>query len=420
MINKKAFTLLFSILSLNLFSEESTLDNTLESCINFAMKNNPSIIKEAKMIDVKKMKRDIAKSIPNPQIALMFMNSNDDSKFGAGKASISQMLPFPGKIKAKKDAATGSIATHKMIKKNIEITIAGNVRDVYISLYIIGKKIEYTKISLILLKQMESILLSNYATATGSQMALLKLQTKMAITENMITTLSEMGDRTKYKLEYLLNSSKVRDFDYPESIPSLSIEGDILTQQSLEDNQSLLIQKSKIEESKLNLNSIKKSNLPDFMILGSYTGSDYVMSMSMPKNGEDLKGELGLGLSVVLPVWFKTNRAKVGAIENQIAVENEKLKEEELKLLKNISIALLDLKDAERQISLHDNVLIPKAKQTLELVYEMYANGQVSILDFLDADKTLLDLQIMKLDFIKKRELKATEIMYNYLSKVVN
>ena len=51
-------------------------------------------------------------------------------------------------------------------------------------------------------------------------------------------------------------------------------------------------------------------------------------------------------------------------------------------------------KDVERKISLFETVLIPKARQSLALFEEAYANGKATVLDFLDAQRMLLDLEI--------------------------
>jgi outer membrane protein TolC len=69
-----------------------------------------------------------------------------------------------------------------------------------------------------------------------------------------------------------------------------------------------------------------------------------------------------------------------------------------------------ELYDAERKIGLFDKVLIPKARQSIAVVQEAYANGSATILDFLDAQRTLLDLEISLAQQRARRETIAGKI----------
>lgn len=400
--------------------EEFTLEHSIENYIKYAIKNNPMIHAADKMIDAKMHDKTISKKIPNPSIMGMIMPTNDDSRYGFGKATISQMIPFPSKLTSKSKVAQKSVDVLELSKKHKELILANNVRGAYVNLYTIGKKIEYTKMSLELLVQMESVLLSKYASAMGSQMALLKLQTKMALLENEIINMEEKGKIIRFKMEAMLNTSAARKFPYPDTLKSISIpyEDDKIREVSLLNNPLILHKKEKVNEAKLMEKASKQVYTPNFMVSGSFTRAEFTMGMtSQMGNMSDMKGEWSAGFSLILPIWAKTNNAQISKAQEMLNVEKQMLKHEELNLSKEASIFLAELEDAKRQIKLLDNVLIPKAKQTLELVSEMYKIGQISILDFLDADKMLLDLQIKRIDYVKKREIYAADILITCLGQ---
>lgn len=411
--NKLCFLLL--ILTSGIFAKEKVFEHTLDKYINYALEHNPMLNAAEKMIDVKKQDKLLARTLPNPSIKAMFMPTNDDSLFGFGKITLSQMIPWPGIFKKKRFVVDNSISVLKMSKKDKEVMLVNNVRTAYVSLYTIGKKIEYINASLDLLKQMESVMLSKYASATGSQMALLKLQTKMAVVENNIINMKEMGDIVRFKMEAMLNTGKAREFPYPDTLPLLTVprNEEEVREIALVSNPLVMLHREKVKEAKSKIELAKQVKAPGFMISGSYTRSDYVMRMagSMGDTDGNPKGEWTAGLSIVLPLWAKTNKAKVKKAHEMYAVEQNMLKQEELNLTMDASVYLNELNNAERQIALLDNVLIVKAKQTLELVSEMYIIGKSSILDFLDADKMLLDLQIKRVEQVKRRELFAAEIV---------
>lgn len=404
----------------NVFGDEFTLEHTLDNYIKFALDNNSMLNAAHKMINVKKYDKILAKKIPNPSVMGMVMPTNDDSRYGFGKATVSQMFPYPGKLTAKRNVAQKSVEVLEMGKKYKEIMLVNNVRTAYVSLYTIGKKIEYTKISLGLLAKMESVMLSKYASAMGSQMALLKLQTKMAIIENQIINMEEKGNVIRFKMESMLNSSSARDFPYPDTLPPLEVPRDYKTVRdiSLVSNPLILKHKKRVNEAESMIKAAKQVFAPDLMISGSFTRAEFAMGMA-PKMEDmsGMKGEWSAGFSVLLPIWAKTNKAKIDKAREMLNVEKSMLKQEELNLARDASVFLTELEDTERQINLLDNVLIPKAKQTLELVSQMYKIGQTSILDFLDSDKMLLDLQIKRVEYVKKRELLAAEIVICCLAR---
>ncbi len=406
--------------------EEYVFKHNLDEYIRYALEHNPMIDAAGEMITMEKEEKHLTRKIPDPKVMAMFMEEMDADAFGLGKVTVSQMFPWPGKLAAKKRVADKTISTMEFNKKDREVMIVFNVRKAYVSLYTVGKKIEYSKQSLELLKQMESVMLAKYASAMGSQMALLKLQVKMAMIENMIINMEEMGKKIRYMLEAMLNTPAARDFPFPDTLPLLKVprQEEDVREIAILNNPLVLKHREQVKEAEAMVHMAKQMYAPNFMVSGTYSRAEYDMSnmmammampmvddqgMAMPK--EELKGGFGFSLGLVMPIWFGINKAKVNKARSMLAAEQAKLKNEELIIAKDASVFLTELDDAERQIALLDNVLIPKARQTLELVTEMYTIGNSSILDFLDAEKMLLDLNIKRVDQLKRREITAAEIV---------
>jgi outer membrane protein TolC len=190
---------------------------------------------------------------------------------------------------------------------------------------------------------------------------------------------------------------------------------------ALMNNPLVLKHREQVNEAEAMIAMSRQMNAPNFMISGTYSRAEYdmsnMMAMMMPMPMEELKGGFSFGAGIVVPVWFGVNKARVKKARSMLAAEKAKLEKEELSLVKDAAVYLAELDDAERQIDLLDKVLIPKARQTLELVTETYTSGKSSILDFLDAEKTLLDLQIKRVDQVKRREITAAEIVICCLAK---
>ena len=432
---------IITIMVIGAQSEEYKFKHNLDEYVKYALEHNPMIDAAGQMIVMEQEEKHLKRQIPDPTVMVMFMDELDNDAFGPGKFTVSQMFPWPGKIKAKGLVADKTILSMEFNKKDKEIMLAFNVRKAYVSLYTVGKKIEYSKQSLELLKHMESVMLSKYASAMGSQMSLLKLQVMMAMVENMIINMEEMGNKIRYMLEAMLNTSAARDFPFPDTLPQLVVPKNFenVREISLLNNPLILKQQEHVKEAEAMVNMAKQMYAPNFMASVTYSRAEYDMSnmgammplmpgahmhapdgtvMPMYKEQVELKGGVGFGLSLVAPIWFGINKARLNKARAMFAAQKAKLKKEENDLSKDIGVFLTELDDAKRQIALLENVMVPKASQALELVTEMYKIGNSSILEFLDAEKTLLDLQIQMVDQLKRREITAAEIFICCLANV--
>jgi len=59
----------------------------------------------------------------------------------------------------------------------------------------------------------------------------------------------------------------------------------------------------------------------------------------------------------------------------------------------DLQTALYKLRNAQRQIDLYANILIPKAKQSVEVTQTAYSAEDASFLDLIDAERVLLNFQ---------------------------
>ena len=398
-------------------AKEYQFTHTVEDYINYALAHNPALHSADHMIEMTKEQRKVSTAIPDPSISLEYMDKMISEKgVTVAKVSISQKIPWFRKLSAKRTVVEKTVMKLDHTKSNIKIQLVYNVREAYVSLYAVGQKIFYMKRSLDLLKQMESVMLSAYAAAVGSQSALLKLQVKMALAENKILSLEEEGRIIRYILEELLNTKAALQFPYPEELPKLKVVTDIseIKNSALMNNTNVLIQKGSVEEAKANVTAAAQIYSPDFSVSASYTSPKFTGTKFV--NFGEL-GEWSAMLSLSLPVWHKNNRAKVNEAKQHLASEEEKLVKEELSAVRGGMVHHVKLEDMERQIKLFQNVLIPKAKQTVILLQEKYTIQKGSVLDFLDAEKILMDLEMELVDMEKKRELYAAEIIIRSIGR---
>ena len=398
---------LFNTLS----AKQYRFKHTVEDYINYALKHNPALRSAGHMIEMTRESRKLSTTIPNPSLGLEYMDKMISKKgVNAVKVSFSQNIPWFKKLSTRRSVVEKTINKLDHIRNNTEVMLVYSVREAYVSLYAVGQKIYYMKRSLEIMKQMESSMLTAYAAAVVSQSGLLKLQVKMAQVEDKIMSLKQEGKIIRYKLQELLNTKAALNFPYPVELPEIEVFEDIseIKNTALSNNREVLIQKGFVEEAEAEVYAAEQVYFPDLAISASYASPKFT-GIKLVNSGE--RGEWGAMLSLSLPIWYKSNRAKVNEARKRLAAEKEKLKKEELAVVREAMVLSVKLEDMERQIGLFRNVIIPKARQTVKLLKEKYTIQKSNLMEFLDSEKILLDLEMDLVDLVKKRELYAADIV---------
>ena len=111
----------------------------------------------------------------------------------------------------------------------------------------------------------------------------------------------------------------------------------------------------------------------------------------VPGSGDD---PLAVTFSIDLPV----NRARYRAVEREARAlqraASATLESEMERLHVVLEEELFAARDAERQITLYRNTLVPRARQAYDATETAYRGGDASFLDLVDAQRALLELAL--------------------------
>ena len=69
-------------------------------------------------------------------------------------------------------------------------------------------------------------------------------------------------------------------------------------------------------------------------------------------------------------------------------------KEKENALLAKLELVFYNFRNEEKKIKLYHNNLLPQARQAVEVVLSAYKTGNTDILNFIDSQRTYLDLEL--------------------------
>ncbi|HON09681.1 MAG TPA: TolC family protein [Chitinispirillaceae bacterium] len=365
----------------------SVVEHSLESYIEYALRNNPAIKAAEKEIASQEKNLSLAISLPDPMIM-----AQADIEDGMNPASIgvSQMFMFPTKYLIRRYSESHVLKKLRARLQEKKADLIRDIRTAFIDLYKTGQMIKIQKQNLELLKQMESVTRTNYANATATQASLLKVQVEIAILEDEIRSMELMGESQRARMASLLALDSGSSFPFPDSIPDmkgiLSIDDFFLDVAN--SNPSLQAMKSDIDAARSMVDMAKSGFLPDFSIAVEhmYESSNKFSSMG---------GESGwrVGVNINVPLWINRIRKEISSsTDMQKKMENQR--EDMLNsMLSEAKQMFNEYTDSQRRITLLKDVLIPQARQVLELMYSGYRTSLIPVIELLDAQRTLFDLE---------------------------
>lgn len=122
------------------------------------------------------------------------------------------------------------------------------------------------------------------------------------------------------------------------------------------------------------------------------------------------KSDVGLLAGITLPIWQGKIRAGIREAEAKIEAAENRKQDLLNELRAELSIAVVEARNAQRRMTLYSASLIPKAQQAYQTAREEFVNGNGSFMKLVDAQRMLLDFQLMEQRAISDREVAMAEI----------
>lgn len=297
--------------------------------------------------------------------------------------SLSQMIPFPGKISARVDMERANYEMSSYERTDDELQLAAKVKDTYYELWMMQKKLEVNRDLRELLENFVASAERMYEVDMTGLEAVLSAQTNLAKLRTEERTIKNDYNKMLAMLNQLLD----RDPDEPLGIilalppEDIPYEPEDLERRMLENRPDLRAMRSGIEMNRAEIRSARREYYPDIMV--------DVMYMQMPGGMED---QFGAMVSIQLPLapWSSNmvtkrvseaqseRRSREKALENMVSMARSEIRQ-----------AILDLETQRDVIRLYREDVIPQAEQTAESALGAFIAGKSEYLMVLDSFRML-------------------------------
>jgi outer membrane protein TolC len=115
-------------------------------------------------------------------------------------------------------------------------------------------------------------------------------------------------------------------------------------------------------------------------------------------------------IGVTLPIWRDKIAAEIAAAQARKSAAQARLSAEQIQLAVEVAEKSFTCREAARNLELLRSVLLPKARQALEIARAAYSTGRTDFINLLDAQRSFLEFQLAEVDAMTRRELALAEL----------
>ncbi|MGD8981681.1 MAG: TolC family protein, partial [Desulfobacterales bacterium] len=332
-------------------------------------------------------------ALPDPQLSFQQYVESVETRVGPIKRAygLKQKLPFYGKRGLMSEIATKEAEALEASYETVRQEVVRRVKIAYYDLFYLSKLIDITDEEKEILKRFEQTATIKYETGKGSQQNILKVQVEMNRLEDRRLTLLNRKKTSEARLNVLLD----RTSDHPVKKPVQPEFRDFfyikqqLIRLARDHRPELKMGDAWIEKSDRALILAKKDYYPDLTIGANYIEIDKGPLM-FSDNGQDA---FNVVFSINVPLWSNKLSSQVGSATKMVTAQKSVYKSILNRTLFEIEDNLFKIETARETSNLYQNVLIPRAEQSLKSAEVGYITGVVNFLDLLDAERVLLKIQ---------------------------
>lgn len=378
-----------------------TETSPLTDLIQYALLNNPKV--ESAFYDWKASVEEVttARSLPDPM--LNFGAEIVRSIVALTPALMTDPMsnwPGPGKLSLRAQAAYGEALKKRAIFENELLATALNVKRTYYQMWLLDEQIRWTGEALVVVEEMERLARERLAVGKVTQQDVLRAQMERDRLKNQLVNAEDSANPLLARLRSALGVGPeevlpVIAVRLEPSLPDFTKES--LFETAFARNPRLKEMRSEVLQAVALFQLARKSNIPD-------------VSFGVEANVKESPVAWMPSFGVTLPIWRDKVAAEIARGSAGVGAARARLSAEELELAVRFAETAFAWREADRNVKLNDERLLPKAKDSLDSARAGYTGGISSFLDLLEAERTLLDYYLSRSMAVAQREMILAEM----------
>ncbi len=388
-----------------------TAQENLNSYLKTAAENNPGL--KARFSEYLAALEIVpqVKALPDPQVAFGYFIQPVETRVGPQqfKISISQMFPWMGTLKAKKNLAVQAAKAKLEVFEEAKSKLFNEIRSTYFNTYFNQKAIEITMENMGILNTFRKLANIKFESGLVSSVDEYRIEIEIGELENHLALLKDQ----QVVLEVMFNNLLNRDNKSPVLIPKMLWNDNFpLTKKAALDSINLLnhqLLSLDFQQAALQFRQVVASNMgkPSFMV-----GMGYTIVGKGDNNMTGTDAFLFPNVGISIPLYRNKYKAMVQEVVF-LAEAKENEKADKTNMLETLfENGWKEYLDADRRIDLFTSQL-NLAKKSARILETDYATGNKNFEEVLRMERKVLKFN---LELEKARADKQAAISFiNYL-----
>lgn len=379
-------------------SPEAVEDSLLlEQHIQEALENNPRLEALFQQYYARLEQVPQVGALPDPEIMFQYhINPMEQSNLlTRTTVSAMQMFPWFGTLNKREEKVKKMAEVEWTAFEEARNEIVQRVKNRWYRMHELHHHLMIFRRNMDLLGQLERQVQRRYESGNVSQVDLLRIQIEQDNLETQITNSEEKLEAMKSQFNSLLNRPAESEVHIPDVMYSsqLTRNEEHLRQLIHDRNPELRSRELREEAALVAGEQSRLEGLPSFGLGLMVMNKNYMYMSLMPGDRAALTGSL----TIRVPL----SRSKYRAQRKEARIEARIAREEQQDISNRLTAEAESLhqqyRDAGRRITLHEERLIPKTRQALEIALADYSSGRAGFEQIIQLQQQLLDYE-MKLN----------------------
>ncbi len=374
--------------------KEITQNFTLLMALKLAFQRNPRI--QAARANWKSAIEKIpqASSYPEPMVSFTHYFKEVETRVGPQKQafSVSQKIPFPGKLSLKGSMAEIEAEIQRLKTEETIRNVLADTKIAYAELFYIRRIRRLYQKQKELIERYLAFAAKEHGKGKVKAFELFKAQSFLAQIGYEEIVLQEMEISQTQILLSLLNLSPGQNLGKIEAPPFSELKTTLkeFIDFGEKGNEELAMALNRVRKAQVAYTLSKMVYLPDFQVGGKWINTGKAL-VNTPDNGKD---PLMITVGMNLPIWFPKNMSAVSEAYSKLERNKQIFLGVKQRLRAQIAKVYFNMTNSERLVKLYSNQLIPQARQAMVSAERSYREGITGFAGVLETTSVWLNFQL--------------------------
>jgi outer membrane protein TolC len=377
--NIAIFTLIFFLFIPSFIRPAEKKEFDLSEILDLALENNPLLSAKKNEVEARKASYEAAKRLANPELELNVGRAkayDEDLERNTGGISLSQYVENPFKRHHRIQVYAKDWEAVLFNQDTLILEMTFTIKNLYFDILRLKSIRELAQKNLDSIQKIHQLIEKRAKLGEIKELEAIKLYVESLKAQRELNQIQTDLLLAKEKLNQYLGNMLPPDFSTLGSLEfkKKGVEETAALQKALDTHPRLKEKETRVEQTNSQWSYVKWQRFPDFKLSGF--------------SQKELDGRnTGVGISMDIPLWsFKSK--EIREAENLTRMEEEELRALRMEIATEVKANLNRLKLSEQSLQIFHQGLLKQAEESLKIAEVSYTQGEISLIDYLDSQRT--------------------------------